>query len=309
MTRTSSDTLDARVPALVSRDAGVRALAGDARARALPARDAGRVLAGDAGARALPARDADRALAGDGEARGPGATDVLGALARWSAVYEVGDAALIVSAGAVGPLGAGLVQPRRRGGDVLPPAPPGPPPTDHLTEQELRDIEDAYAEGITAVQIVELFTSRGIRFSEATFRKYVQQGLLPRSRRIGRKGKNKGSLGMYPAKTVRRIDHVKRLMLEGYTIEEIQAQFLQFTDLVENVGEAIGELLDRLDENLASPRLDAQARRALAKEAAEARRLGDDLVDRLTALAQRALAPRAAELRKSGAADAAEDLL
>ena len=42
---------------------------------------------------------------------------------------------------------------------------------------------------------------------------------------------------------------------------------------------------------------------------AEARRLGQDLVERLTALTQRALAPRAAELRKAGAADDAEDLL
>lgn len=223
-----------------------------------------------------------------------------------AALYELDGDALVVSAGGPGPMLAGLVQPRRRGGGETP-APPAP--RDQLTDAELRTIEDTYADGITAVQIVEVFVSRGIRFSEATFRKYVQLGLLPRSRRIGRKGKNKGSLGMYPAKTVRRIDHVKRLMGEGYTIEEIQAQFLQFTDLVENVSEAIGELLDRLDDNLTSPRLDAAARRGLAKDAAEARRLGDDLVDRLTALAQRALAPRAAELRKSGAADGAEDLL
>jgi hypothetical protein len=129
-----------------------------------------------------------------------------------------------------------------------------PPPSDHLSEADLRAIEDTYADGITAVQVVEVFVSRGIRFSEATFRKYVQQGLLPRSRRVGRKGKNKGSLGMYPAKTVRRIDHVKRLMGEGYTIEQIQAQFLQFTDLVENVSEAIDMLFDRLDEDLAACR-------------------------------------------------------
>jgi|GEM_PF-248523 len=225
----------------------------------------------------------------------------------WGAtIYEVEGDALVVSVGAPGPMRSGLVQPRRRGADE---AAPAPTPRDQLTDAELRGIEDTFADGITAVQIVDVFVSRGIRFSEATFRKYVQQNLLPRSRRIGRKGKNKGSLGMYPAKTVRRIDHVKRLMNDGYTIEEIQTQFLQFTDLVENVDEAIRELLDRLDDNLTSPRLDAQARRGLAKDAADARRLGDDLVTRLTALAQRALAPRAAELRKSGAADGAEDLL
>jgi hypothetical protein len=231
--------------------------------------------------------------------RAPGAWDVACEL-------ELEGDTLVASAGA-STLLAGLAQARKRGGGEDEPAPRRA--RDQLTDAELRSIEDTYGDGITAVQIVEVFVSRGIRFSEATFRKYVQQGLLPRSRRIGRKGKNKGSLGLYPAKTVRRIDHVKRLMGEGYTIEEIQAQFLQFTDLVENVGEAIDELLDRLDEHLTSPRLDATARRGLAKDAADARRLGDDLVERLTALTQRALAPRAAELRKSGAADAAEDLL
>ncbi|MEZ4404584.1 MAG: MerR family transcriptional regulator [Kofleriaceae bacterium] len=154
-----------------------------------------------------------------------------------------------------------------------------------------------------------MFVGRGIRFSEATFRKYVQQGLLPRSRRIGRKGKNKGSLGLYPAKTVRRIDQIKRLMADGYTIEQILSQFLQFTDLVENVAEAVSSLLDRLDEELAAPALEAGARRGLAKDMAEARRLSDELTERLTALSQRALAPHAAELRKRGAADDAEDLL
>jgi hypothetical protein len=213
------------------------------------------------------------------------------------------DGALVL--GGVGSAVEAMTLRRRRPGAST----AAPPPRDHLSEADLRTIEDTYADGITAVQVVEVFVSRSIRFSEATFRKYVQQGLLPRSRRVGRKGKNKGSLGMYPAKTVRRIDHVKRLMGEGYTIEQIQAQFLQFTDLVENVAESIDLLFDRLDEDLAAPSLAAPARRGLAKDMAEARRLGHDLVERLTALTQRALAPRAAELRKAGAADDAEDLL
>ena len=178
-----------------------------------------------------------------------------------------------------------------------------------LTSDELREVEGLHGEGITAVQIVDVFVSRGVRFSEASFRKYVQQGLLPRSRRVGRKGKNKGSLGVYPAKTVRRINEVKRLMGEGYTIEEIQEQFLLFTDLVENVDEAVTELLARLDEGVASERLDPQARRGVAKELGDVRRTAVDLVERLGALAQKVAAPRSALLRKSGAAGAAEDLL
>jgi hypothetical protein len=87
-----------------------------------------------------------------------------------------------------------------------------------LREEEVRAVETTYPDGLTAVQIVDAFTSRGVKLSEASFRKYVQQGLLPRSKRVGRKGKHKGSLGVYPAKVVRRINAVKQHMLDGYTI-------------------------------------------------------------------------------------------
>src|SRR5438045_3364595 len=97
---------------------------------------------------------------------------------------------------------------------------------DLLSDKDLSEIEAAHHEGLTSAQVVELFKSRGIRMSEATFRKYVQLGLLPRSRRVGRKGKHQGSLGLYPVTTVRRINEVKRMMRESYTIEEIQRAFL-----------------------------------------------------------------------------------
>ena len=128
----------------------------------------------------------------------------------------------------------------------------GTPSRTHLLkEEELRAIEGTYADGITAVQIVDVFTSRGIKFSEASFRKYVQQGLLPRSKRVGRKGKHRGSLGVYPAKTIRRINTVKQLMADGHTIEEIQGQFLLYTDLVEGVAEHLAELWARLAADVA----------------------------------------------------------
>ena len=57
------------------------------------------------------------------------------------------------------PPGATLVEPRAE--------------TPFLSDAELRAIEDAYPNGITAAQIVEVFTSRGVKFSEASFRKYV----------------------------------------------------------------------------------------------------------------------------------------
>jgi len=176
-----------------------------------------------------------------------------------------------------------------------------------LKEEELRAIEGTYPDGITAVQIVDAFTSRGIKFSEASFRKYVQQGLLPRSRRVGRKGKHRGSLGVYPSKTVRRINAVKQLMVDGYTIEEIQGQFLLYTDLVEGVAEHLAELWSRLGGDVG--KLDPATRRELENQLAEARRDGDRLVEKLGELSRRFAAPRTDSLRLAGAAGGAEDLL
>jgi len=175
-----------------------------------------------------------------------------------------------------------------------------------LREEELRAIETAFPDGLTAVQLVDAFTSRGIKFSEASFRKYVQQGLLPRSKRVGRKGKHKGSLGVYPAKTVRRINTVKQLMVDGYTIEEIQGQFLLYTDLVEGVDENVRELCTRLLRD--ADKLDAATRREITKEISEARKDGDELVKRLEELTRRVAAPRTDTLRLAGAAGGAEDL-
>lgn len=176
-----------------------------------------------------------------------------------------------------------------------------------LAEDELRAIEAQFHDGLTAVQVVDVFTSRGIKFSEASFRKYVQQGLLPRSRRVGRKGKHKGSLGVYPAKTIRRINSVKQLMVDGYTIEEIHGQFLHYTDLVENVAENLAELWTRLDHDVG--RLEAAPRRDASKLLADTRRDGDRLVDHLGELARKVAAPRIDTHRLAGAAGGAEDLL
>jgi DNA-binding transcriptional MerR regulator len=177
-----------------------------------------------------------------------------------------------------------------------------------LKEEDLRSLETTYASpGITAAQIIEVFSSRGVKFSEASFRKYVQQGLLPRSRRVGRKGKHRGSLGVYPAKTIRRINTVKSLMADGYTIEEIQGQFLLYTDLIEGVAENLAELFSKFDKD--QEQLEAHARRELAKDMTESRRVGDALVEKLGDLARRIVAPRADHLRLAGAAGGAEDLL
>lgn len=185
----------------------------------------------------------------------------------------------------------------------------GSTPTGLLSDEELRDIEERFAAGITAVQAVDIFASRGLRFSEASFRKYVQQGLLPRSRRVGRKGKHRGSLGVYPAKTVRRINAIKNLMSEGYTIEQIQAEFLRFTDVIESLEEGITEIFSRFEDEVQAPRFDNQTRRGLKREISEARKTADELMRRLEPLTRRITERDSDRFSSTGAAGSAEDLL
>jgi DNA-binding transcriptional MerR regulator len=162
---------------------------------------------------------------------------------------------------------------------------------------------------MTAGQIVDQFASRGLRFSEATFRKYVQLGLVPRSRRVGRKGKHRGSLGVYPAKAVRRINGVRRLMDEGRTIEEIQAELLRFGDLLETVEEGLTALFHRFEGEIEAPRFDARAKKSLKRDLAEARSTADDLLKRLGDLTHRVARPTDDSFGGAGAAGSAEELL
>jgi DNA-binding transcriptional MerR regulator len=119
-----------------------------------------------------------------------------------------------------------------------------------LRPDELERIERDYASGVPARVILEIFRPRGVRLSEATFRKYVQAGLLPRSRRVGRKGKHRGSQGLYPVEAVRRINAIKKMMAEGQTLEEIKRSFVFFANHVDQLHRELGEVLDGFESEL-----------------------------------------------------------
>lgn len=119
-----------------------------------------------------------------------------------------------------------------------------------LTEAQIRAVEGRFPAGLTSQELVGVFAEHSIRFSEANLRRYVQLGLVPRSRRIGQKGKHLGSHGVYPTRAVRRINTIKRLMSERYTLEEIRAKFLSFKDGIETLDEALGELTNLFEEKI-----------------------------------------------------------
>jgi len=151
------------------------------------------------------------------------------------------------------------------------------------SDEELAALEREHADGLSTQQVVELFGSRGEPLTEATFRKYVQLGLLPRSVRVGRKGKYRGSQGLYPVGVVRQVELIRRLMAQGYTIQEIQQDFLFLGSGIDGLARQLEDVLARV-EHAVQQRGAARADEVIARAVSEARALADELVGRLRAL-------------------------
>lgn len=167
-----------------------------------------------------------------------------------------------------------------------------------LSEAQLREIEAQNADGLTSQELVRVFSEHSIRFSEANLRRYVQLGLVPRSRRIGKKGMHQGSRGVYPVRSVRRINLIKKLMAERYTLEEIQSKFLAFQDDIETLTEASEKLVTgfqgRIVQLPAGPRRDR-----LYAELEAVRRASSELLDAVSRL-EKLLTPSAGVRRPRG---------
>ena len=183
-----------------------------------------------------------------------------------------------------------------------------------LDDAAISAIETAHPDGLNVTQIVQSFEERGVQFSDATFRKWVQLGLLPRSRRVGRKGKHQGSHGLYPPSTVRRIAEIKRLMAESLTIDDI-ARSMRFKDKIEALDRGLLELFAGLEEQVGSPSagLDESDRRQAERQLEQVRKQAGEVMRRLSSLERRVVAPleREAKARAfgSGTAGGAGDLL
>lgn len=175
-----------------------------------------------------------------------------------------------------------------------------------FTDEELRRIEKDHPDGLTSFQIVDVFSRRGLRVSEATFRKYVQLNLLPRSRRVGRKGKHQGSCGVYPAMTIRRLNAIKRMIGDGLTIEEVQRTLSRFREEIEALERGMSELFGGFERELRGGRFDANRRRGLAGDLVTLRRGAEDLFGSLGRIEQALSAERTAAPQQAGASAGAE---
>ncbi|HEY2408733.1 MAG TPA: hypothetical protein VGI10_22160 [Polyangiaceae bacterium] len=151
-----------------------------------------------------------------------------------------------------------------------------------IDETTLSQIEREHAAGMSSVDILDLFAKHGVSLSEATLRKYVQLGLLPRSVRVGRKGKHQGSQGLYPVSVVRQVLRIKQMMAESYTIEQIQREFLFIRSEVEQLEQTLSRIFKTLDGVLKERKTERSA--AVHKDVSDARGISKDLMARLVAI-------------------------
>jgi len=152
-----------------------------------------------------------------------------------------------------------------------------------IDPETLAQLEKAHAAGFSSAEILDVFARHDVQLSEATLRKYVQLGLLPRSVRVGRKGKHQGSQGIYPVSVVRQILRIKQMMGESYTIDQIQREFLFIRSEVEQLESMLSRIFKKLDGVLKERRTE-RVTSAVQRDVSDARSLSKELMGRLEAI-------------------------
>lgn len=152
-----------------------------------------------------------------------------------------------------------------------------------IDAETLTQLEKAHVAGLSSAEILDVFARHDVQLSEATLRKYVQLGLLPRSVRVGRKGKHQGSQGIYPVSVVRQILRIKQMMAESYTIDQIQREFLFIRSEVEQLESMLSRIFKKL-EGVLKERKAERVTSAVQRDVGDARSLSKELMARLTAI-------------------------
>lgn len=150
------------------------------------------------------------------------------------------------------------------------------------SEEELARIEAENPDGLPATEIISRLEGWGVKFSDASLRKYVQLELLPRSVRVGHRGLQGGSQGQYPAGILRQILEIKQLLRDGYSIEEIRNEERLIHHKIGLLGQQIARLIEGLEAGIAA-NPDELARGQSLRALREARGLASQLLASLNA--------------------------
>jgi DNA-binding transcriptional MerR regulator len=168
-----------------------------------------------------------------------------------------------------------------------------------ITDELLERFEREHPQGVTSQEILDTIAAYEVKFGEATLRKYVQLGLLPRSVRVGRKGKHRGSQGMYPATVLRQIQRIRDMMAQNFTIEEIQREFLFVRGDIEDLERSIAKVFEALRDAAKECRSET-AGRAVQNDLATADQLADELLAKLMTIEDRLMAQAQLQRRATG---------
>lgn len=146
-----------------------------------------------------------------------------------------------------------------------------------IDDDTLSALETRYAAGLSSNDLIGVCVDNGIQLSEATLRKYVQLGLLPRSVRVGQKGKHKGSRGVYPVRTLRQLVRIKSMMSESWTMEQIRRDFLFVRADIEQLEDTLSRVFDILLQVM-KRKGQGPMDSLVQRDVREAKRLARDLV-------------------------------
>lgn len=147
-----------------------------------------------------------------------------------------------------------------------------------LSSRAIAEIERAHPAGLSSKEILEVLQVRGEHLTEATLRKYVQLGLLPRSKRVGEKGKHRGSRGIYPVEVIRRIGEIRRSMSSGATLEQLARAQSAVQGRLSTARACLDEVLAAAEADLEGRHLGRGARSGLRSDFALLRRQALDWI-------------------------------
>jgi len=164
---------------------------------------------------------------------------------------------------------------------------------EYLEEKEVTSLMLQYREGITSAQVITLFRDKGVRFSEATLRKYVQLGLLPRSHRVSAgAGKHRGSKGVYSERVIKTINDIKKMMADGLTLEDIARATIKFKKQINGIDSGLQQLFKAMSTELDGPRFDLGLKPMVESELNEAKESARVLISKLEHIDQTITQPR-----------------
>jgi len=92
-----------------------------------------------------------------------------------------------------------------------------------FTEEQLKDIEETYCDGMTKEDIMGIIFKRGWQIKESTITSYIQKKLIPGS--IRREKTKKGMISIYPPDTIRHLNFVRYSLFSKGAIATIINMF------------------------------------------------------------------------------------